>query len=294
MVGCASLVAIFVDLGAQSSKIVYTWAEFQFFWLVLRIVIHQAITQRGSRRLGIATSYPWAVAPVQLRRRAIEMIMGLACYLITIHPRGTKAYQDDAVDARKVKELLCLAGDKFSEALPANLMKDMSPENGAQILGVVGDVVYRGLGWLQGTLDSEDLYDCALVFLRIAGRVHAVPSVRVLRRNIMAGDIESLPESFNPRGARGESSISDFKRWVHWIPMVDEGGTRFWAQLRDMTSLGVATKFTFMKPYELDNLLHKGILNVSIFGEEDVLRVLQLSRDAAFMLLRIFTDAELQ
>ncbi|KAF8253663.1 hypothetical protein K440DRAFT_618116 [Wilcoxina mikolae CBS 423.85] len=294
LVACSALLATFVNLSAQPSQIVYTWAEFQLFWLVLRIIIHQVVTQKGARRLGITTSYPWAAAPVQLRRRAIEMIMGLSRHLITIHPRGTKAYQDDTVDTLKVKELLQLAGDKFSEALPAKLMDDMSPENGAQMLGVVGDVVYRGLGWLQGTLNSEDLYDCALVFLQIAGKVHAVPSVRVLRRGIVAGDIESLPERFDPRGAREESSISDFERWVHWVPMVDEGGARFWAQLRDMTSIRAATKFTFMKPNELNNMLHKGILNVSIVGEDDVLRILQLSRDAAFMLQRIFSDAELQ
>jgi len=189
------------------------------------------------------------------------MMVELAHHIVTTHPRGYEAYLADTVDAQKIQELLKIS--TYQEWLPATLMPEMS--NDLNIVAVVGDVVYRGLGWVYVKLDSDNLYDCVLAFLNISERLYAVLTVRVQRVGV-ANNIESQSASFDPRGTHGRSINSDgrldFVRWLHWVPMEEERRGRVWAQLKDMEALGPVNP-KFLKQYELHQILQAGSLNVN-------------------------------
>ncbi|KAF8533515.1 hypothetical protein BDD12DRAFT_864797 [Trichophaea hybrida] len=295
VISFVSLIATFLTLRSsrQPSEVIYIWVSFQLLWLLLRIVMYQIVLARGPQRLGVISGvHLWSSALPQLRRQAIQMMFGLAHHIVTIHPRGHEAYLADTLDAQKIQGLLKLS--TYKEKLPHKLMPEMS--NGLDVVAVVGDVVYRGLGWIHGKLDGDNLYDCVLTFLNIGGRLYAVPAVRVQRVGVPPGDIESQPPSFDPRGTHGRNKDSDgkldFERWVHWIPMEDEGDIRVWAQLRDMKSHGPVNA-KFLKQYELHQILQAGTLNISLYTEEEVVKTLQTSRKAGDTLRESFVDAGL-
>jgi len=163
---------------------------------------------------------------------------------------------------------------------------------------VLGDTAYRGLGWLRGNLDSQDLYDCVLAFVRVGGKVYAVPSVRVLA-GILQGDVEAKVGRFDHRGTQNNGV--DIK-WVYWVPVIDVPSSpqqqqqpgHMWFEFRGSKMLlGEARSVGFLGRNELHRLLQGGSLNVSFLTEDDVLRTLEVSRQAAETMLALFTEAEL-
>jgi hypothetical protein len=291
----ATLIIVFLKLGSpeQPQSAIYAWAGFQALWLLLRIAIYQFLALSGVQREGgaIKMYHSWEVAPTQLRRRALRLSVGLASQLILSHPRGTVAYQEDARELREIRGLLALAGGTLTESLQQGFTGD-----GLDILGVVGDVVYRGVGWLQGDLDSEDIYDCVLVFVRVKGVVHAVPSVRVLSGVLsqFTGDVEaSAAGRLDDREVRGSTNTGLEINWIYWVPMVDPMKARGWIQVKALQVRG-AVSVKELTPTELHKVLQGGSLNISFKTEDEVTKTLETSRIAARLLVKLLADIELQ
>jgi hypothetical protein len=288
-----TLVYVFLKLGdpAQPQSVIYAWVGFQTLWLLFRIAIYQFLALSGVQREGgaIKMYHSWDIAPTPLRRRALRLIVGLANQLILSHPRGTVPYQEDARDLTEIRRNLALAGGTLTESLQQDLFAD-----GLDILGVVGDVVYRGVGWLQGDLDSEDIYDCVLVFVRVKGVVYAVPSVRVLSGVLphSVGDVEASARLAD-REVRGSGNTGLVINWIYWVPTVDSMMARGWAQIKALKVRGeVSVKE--LTPAELHKVLQGGSLNISFKTEDEVTRTLETSRIAARLLAKLIADIELQ
>lgn len=286
IINCAAILGTFLSLGAQSIEIVYIWVGFQIFWLLMRTLVYNFLAVGHARR-SIMVSRSWETATMSVKRRLVNLMMGLAKQQITVHPRGALAYQEDLVKATEIIELYKSAGYKLLEALPlAKISKNQSTN--INIIGIVGDTVLRSSIWFQGVSDlSPDLYDCVLVFVEISGSVFAVPGVRVLS-GLPLGDVEDRVSSFEPRGTSNNGSQIS---WEYWIPAKDDIIGQCWLEARGMKIKEAKTAISTQK--ELQTKLQGGGLNISLSQVAEVERILEESRKAAKALMGFLSDAEL-
>lgn len=285
-VNCLSILCIFVFLGSQSTDIVYIWVGFQIFWLVIRTVIYNFLAV-GNVRRNIMISQSWEMATLSARRRLVALMMGLAKQQITIHPRGAFVYQEDLTDGTAIMKLYQTAGYRCFEALPlTKIPKEQRAD--IAIIGIVGDTALRSFAWFQGAVVlSPDLYDCVLVFVEIAGCVFAVPGVRVLS-GLPLGDVEDRISNFEPRG----TSNNGFQvSWKYWIPATDTTLGQCWLEAQGMKIKG--EKMGVLTQGELQMKLQGGGLNISLVQVGEVERILEQSRKASEVLIKLLVDAEL-
>lgn len=286
VVNCLAILCTFVTLGVQSTETVYIWVGFQILWLLMRTFVHNFLT-KGHTQRSIILSRPWEMATISMKKRIVNLMLGLAKQQITTHPRGAFAYQEDLVSPGKIMEMYKSAGCRLLDAIPLGKVPNNQRMN-IEIVGVVGDTVLRSSNWFQGVSAlSPDLYDCALVFVKVAGSVFAVPGVRVLS-GLPTGDVEGRVSGFEPRGTTNNGfEVS----WDYWVPVKDDIPGQFWLEARGMRIKTAKTGILTHK--ELQTKLQGGGLYISLTQVGEVERILEESRTASEMLLRCLMDAEL-
>lgn len=284
LVNTASLLWIFVILRSQPEQVVYVWVAFQVVWMLLRTVVY-TVAAAESQHDGIIISESWDIASIRSRRRAVLLMMGLSKQLTTIHPRGLQSYQHDIHDAATAGKLLSQVNYTLLCELPTT---SVAASMTVDIIGVIGDTVFRTMTWVAGTLDAVELYDSVLVFIACGDAICAVPSVRVLAgRPTM--DPECSISSFAPRGT---SAIGAPAWWVYWIPMQGHGGSQYWVHVEAEVVCG-KMEGRILSSVDLHRMLQRGCWNIDCASVDEVMISLEVSRKAAAIVLNMFRDADL-
>ncbi|KIM42270.1 hypothetical protein M413DRAFT_444704 [Hebeloma cylindrosporum] len=197
------IVLSYVLLGDQKSEFVFTWAGFQLFWLVARILIFN-LTENTHPMAGrpMKGSSLEALSP-SLRLRVANLVLALGQYQAHVHPRNWDAYLDDSFSTRQIARLL--APENIAEVYPLlpartsstssrdslqtpSVSSGISPSSTTSflpirsektmsaaapriikvnILAVIGDTSLSSAAWMLGNskYSPMDLYDsCIVVF----------------------------------------------------------------------------------------------------------------------------------
>ena len=111
-----SIVLSYFLLGQQKTEFVFTWAGFQLFWLIARILIFNLTENthpmadrpmKGSRLEALSPS---------MKLRVANLVLGVGQYQAHVHPRNWDAYLDDSFSTRQIARLL--ASENMSGVYP--------------------------------------------------------------------------------------------------------------------------------------------------------------------------------
>jgi hypothetical protein len=209
-----SIVLSYFLLGQKKSDFVFTWAAFQLFWLVARILIFNLTENthpmadrpmKGSRFEAVSPS---------MKLRVTNLVLGVAQYQAHAHPRGWDAYLDDSFSTRQIARLL--APENISEvyllppaqtsstsssdslkmpsissfstssiaiktekALPLAMSAEASRTIKVNILAVIGDTVLSSAAWMLGNSKYSpiDLYDSCIVVFEVTSSYFPSPNL---------------------------------------------------------------------------------------------------------------------
>ena len=271
-----TIIATYMVLSQQSSRVFAVWTGFQFAWLALRSVFYHFA--EGTARIyhhPILLRKNWKELSLEFRSRVRNLICALSKYQMHIHPRGLYCYEEDlqymdkAYDTRAYYPFI--ADQANSELVEIN------------VIGIIGDTTLSSACWIFGSkLTGMDLYDSCVLIFNVNGIVITIPCARVLT------DKAGLPK-VDPEAAigplfplRGNSNTGRDIFWLYWIPC----GHDKWLQVSttDMKFLGTRTA-TVVSDAQVTQKLAGGELLVSISEVNHVKEIVQHSK-TAFELLQ--------
>jgi hypothetical protein len=195
-----SIVLSYFLLGQQKTEFVFTWAGFQLFWLVARILIFN-LTEN---------THPMADRPMKgsklealspsMKLRVMNLVLGVGQYQAHMHPRSWDGYLDDSFSTRQIARLL--TSENMSEVYPVptsstsfnNSSSSLSissektlplPKSAAasrtikvNVLAVIGDTALSSAAWMLGNSEYSpmDLYDSCIVVFEVTSSSFPFPN----------------------------------------------------------------------------------------------------------------------
>ena len=266
-----TIIATYMVLSHQSSRVFAIWTGFQFAWLALRSVFYHFA--EGTDRVfhhPILLRKSWKDLSIELRSRVRNVVCALSKYQMHVHPRGVYCYEEDLQSIDKAYNMR----DRYP------LASDQAPNDKVEIniVAVIGDTTLSSACWMFGSkLTGMDLYDSCVLVLNVNGNVIAVPSARVLtdKAALPKSDAEAAIGSLFP--LRGNSNTGRDILWFYWIPCGDDK----WIQVSttDMKFLGTRMT-TVVSDAQVTNKLAGGELLVSISEVGHVKEIVQHSKTA--------------
>lgn len=174
------------------------------------------------------------------------------------------------------------------EVIPVDLFKPGSEIVQVTFNAVIGDTMLSSLAWLQGSkFTSLDLYDCCLLQLTISDSMFVIPAVQTLSQSTNEAELDliQLEKGDFPRTLpKGMDNWGlEYVQWAYWIPCSD--GRWLYVLSGDFKSLG-ERKGEFLTNDELDRRLRAGVWGISHEKVEDIVAVVELSRQCASMVLK--------
>lgn len=292
LISVASVVTTYVFVSTASNTTFYTWAAFQFAWLLLSLLFSyftDAIDPLTHRRL-LAQ-----VSKKDLTRDDKDRLLGLAFsvarYQMYFHPRGIYCYDEELLCTRTLSDYLYQVGHRLEATYPLDPSAQPGDTVDITVVAIVGDPTLTSVAWLQGsspTRSGMDLYDSCIVFARVGGgRLVAVPAARVLSDPLTSAvDVEASGNVVLDRDIvqKGSTNTGSGISWWYWIPC----GPDRWLQARteDMRFLGTRTADVLADAGVTDKL-ERGRLVVSLKHVADVKGVVALSAEAGGWLLDV-------
>ena len=172
---CAgTIIATYMVLSKQSSRVFAIWIGFQFAWLALRSVFYHFA--EGTERVShhpILLRKQWKELSTELRSRVRSLVCALSKYQMHVHPRGLYCYEEDMQSMDKSYHL----ATKYP--LTASLVESDKLE--INVVEIIGDTTLSSACWMFGSkLTGMDLYDSCVLILKVNESTIAIPSARVL------------------------------------------------------------------------------------------------------------------
>lgn len=169
-----TIIATYMVLSKQNSRVFAIWIGFQFAWLALRSVFYHFA--EGTDRVfhhPILLKKQWKELSTELRSRVRNLVCALSKYQMHVHPRGLYCYEEDLQSLNKSYELTT----KYP--LTASLVDSDKLE--INVVEIIGDTTLSSACWMFGSkLTGLDLYDSCVLILKVNEDTIAVPSARVL------------------------------------------------------------------------------------------------------------------
>ncbi|KIW56379.1 hypothetical protein PV05_05044 [Exophiala xenobiotica] len=278
LVSLTGLLGVFLVLGHNAGEIIYTWIGFQTLWMICRTLVFYLLEGAAGSRQSLVVERKWADCSYALRRRCMRLILTLAEQQNTLHPRGVEHYQQDLMDLSILIRRFQDAGWSLEDHLSFEHEPLLSKIN---IVDVVGDNLLRSVSWMSGgSLSNSELYDCALVFIRLGENTIAVPAVRVMTCRCQRERSRRWP--------RGDSHGEFCKNmdWIFWIPTHLGPGdeTQYWLYVSGKGTKGVLS-CTLLKADDLDERLAGHEWLISLRSIAEIHAIVQISRQAARLLM---------
>ena len=270
-VGTGTIIATYMVLSKQSSRVFAMWTGFQFAWLALRSVFYHFAegTDRAFHH-PILLRKNWKELSIELRSRVRNLVCALSKYQMHAHPRGLYCYDEDLQSLEKSYDM------RTNFPLTADLVN--SDKVDISIVEIIGDTMLSSACWMFGSkLTGMDLYDSCVLILDINGNKIAIPSARVLtdKAGLPKVDAEAAIGPVFP--LRGNSNTGRDILWFYWIPCGDDR----WLQVptTDMKFLGTQTAL-IVSDVQVTQKLASGELLVSISEVNHVKEIVQNSKIA--------------
>ena len=273
-----TIIATYMVLSKQSSKVFAIWAGFQFAWLALRSVFYHFA--EGTDRVShhpILLRKNWKELSIELVSRIRNLVCALSKYQMHLHPRGLYCYEEDAQSLEKAYET--------RSKCPLPVESSNGDKIEINVEEIIGDTALSSACWMFGSkLTGMQLYDSCVLILRVNSETFAIPSARVLtdKAALPKVDVEAAKGPLFP--LRGNSNTGRDILWFYWIPCGDDR----WLQVSttDMKFLGTRTA-SIVSDVQVTQKLASGELLVSISEVDHVKEIVQCSK-TSFDILQKF------
>jgi hypothetical protein len=175
-------------LGQQKAAFVFTWAGFQLFWLVARILIFNLTENmhpmadrpmKGSRLEALSPS---------MKLRVANLVLAVGQYQAHVHPRNWDGYLDDSFSTRQIARLLTpenmsrvyplLPAISSDRTIPSPMSAAASRTIKVNVLAVIGDTTLSSAAWMLGNSEDSpmDLYDSCIVVFQVTSSSFPSPN----------------------------------------------------------------------------------------------------------------------
>ena len=269
---CAgTIIATYMVLSRQSSRVFAIWTGFQFAWLALRSVFYHFA--EGTDRVShhpILLRKQWKELSIELRSRVRNLVCALSKYQMRVHPRGLYCYEEDLQSMDKAYQTTT------NYPLTADLVHSDKLE--INVVEIIGDTTLSSACWMfSSKLTGMDLYDSCVLILNVSDNKIAIPSARVLTDKAAQPKLDAEAAIGPVFPLRGNSNTGRDILWFYWIPCGDDK----WLQVSttDMKFLGPRTA-TVVSDARVTQMLAGGELLVSISEVAHVKEIVQHSRTA--------------
>jgi hypothetical protein len=150
------------------------------------------------------------------------------------------------------------------------------------VVDIVGDTVLRTVNWTSGAnLNNADLYDAALVIIRVDGNIFAVPAVRV-----SASWCRKHKRSRQRGDSHGEICAKT-EEWVLWIPaIVQSENEKRWLYAHGSKICGIL-EVESLSAEDLDRRLAAGEWLISFEKIGGLEAVLHVSRKTSWLFMNL-------
>lgn len=270
-----TIIATYMVLSKQSSRVFAIWTGFQFAWLALRSVFYHFA--EGTDRVfhhPILLRKNWKELSIELRSRVRNLVCALSKYQMHVHPRGLYCYEEDLQSMEKAYDM------KSKYPLTANLLRTEKIQ--INVAEIIGDTTLSSACWILGSnLTGMDLYDSCILILNVNGNKIAVPSARVLtdKAALPKADTEAAIGPVFP--LRGNSNTGRDILWLYWIPCGDDR----WLQVSTTDMKFIGTRMaSIVSDAQVTQKLAGGELLVSISEVAHVKEIVQHSKTASDVL----------
>lgn len=303
VVSTASLVTTYALLGRQNARVVYIWLSFQVGWMLLRTFYYQVAQSPDTvffpfQREGLIQEIP---ANSALRRRALDLLLALSRYRISLHPRGVRWHSEEPLSLPQLQELFEKSGFVILLTLPQSPEDNDRSSVELDVIGIVGDCLLGSAAWfdrfkLTGVERDDEkkglhLYDSCLISLRYGGRIMTLNATRALcapserpRNDAIAEHGTERLQAFVPRGAPagGESSVP--KLWYCWIPREDGK----WLQICSQgTHILGKRRAIVLSSSQITQLLEGRTLNIGNWSVADMEKSVKAAKQSGDALLKL-------
>ncbi|GIJ84911.1 hypothetical protein Asppvi_003762 [Aspergillus pseudoviridinutans] len=265
-------------LRMQRNEVKWVWIGFQSVWMLLRLIFFQIA--KGADTLKCHPPERKLLAKLENgeREKLWNLLLGLARYQISFHPRGSYSYNGALESIETVFKA------HFQDKLPSHI--EEKPEI-VRITGVVDDTILSAAAWLKGSEhDTLSFYDCCVVSVTHDRQDIAVPACRVLytldKEQNDDKEKGNKPELV-PRG--GPNRGRQYVGWCSWMPLPDCK----WLQVksRDLTVTGEDKEIRVMTDTELDDALNTRDMCISLEKADQVRSIVEMSSEIWHDLLDI-------
>ncbi|GIK07498.1 hypothetical protein Aspvir_003164 [Aspergillus viridinutans] len=268
LVYALSVPCCYVLLRMQRKEVKWVWIGFQSIWMLLRLVFFQIAKDADTLKSHPPERKLLAELENGEREKLWNLLLGLARYQISFHPRGSYSYNG----ALETIETVFKA--RFQDKLPSLIGE--KPD--IRITGIVDDTILSAAAWLKGSEhDTLSFYDCCVISVNHDGQTIAIPACRVLYTlDKKQNDEEkgNKPE-FVPKG--GPNRGRQYVGWCSWMPLPG----RQWLQVksRDLTVTGKDNEIKVMTDSELDERLEKRDMYISLGKADQVRSIVEKSSE---------------
>ncbi len=273
-----TIIATYMVLSKQSSRVFAIWIGFQFAWLALRSVYYHFA--EGTDRIfhhPILLKKNWKELSIELRSRVRNLVCALSKYQMHVHPRGLYCYEEDLQSMDKAYDT------ENHYPITADQASSETIEIG--VVEIIGDTALSSACWLFGSnLTGMELYDSCVLILNVNSNKIAVPSARVLTDKAALPKVDAEAAIGPVFPLRGNSNTGRDILWFYWIPCGDDR----WLQVstNDMKFLGTRMA-TVVSDAQVTQKLAGGELLVSISEVNHVKEIVQYSKTAFDVLQKL-------
>lgn len=266
-----TIIATYMVLSKQSSRVFAIWTGFQFAWLTLRSVFYHFA--EGTDRVfhhPILLKKNWKELSIELRSRVRNLVCALSKYQMHVHPRGLYCYEEDLQSIDEAYDTRAI--------YPLTTDQQSSEKAEIDVIAIIGDTALSSACWMFGSkLTGMELYDSCVLILKVHGNSIAVPSARVLTDKAAQPKLDAEAAIGPVFPLRGNSNTGRDILWFYWIPCGDDK----WLQVSttDMKFLGTRMA-PIVSDAQVTQKLAGGELLVSISEVGHVKEIVQHSKTA--------------
>ncbi|RAK71346.1 uncharacterized protein BO72DRAFT_463888 [Aspergillus fijiensis CBS 313.89] len=203
-------------LKKQKESVICIWTVFQVVWVLLRHAFSHFAKGADNPRCHPPNKESLDKLTIDGRKKLWHLVMGLARYQITFHPRGNYSYTEELQSYNVVVK------SDIRRALPS----DFENRSSIIITGILGDTLLAAAAWLKGSeSNAMELYDCCVVSVKYNDDTISIPACRVLfntsGKGEDVGDYEGNPSDIHrPKG--GPNAGPKTVEWCYWFPLTTE------------------------------------------------------------------------
>jgi len=272
-----SLLSVFLSLPTLPAKTLYVWVAFQTFFTLARVLVHHFTLSASSTEF-ILASESWEESSASTKRQTLQLLMGLAQYNTTIHPRGPSPYKHSLTSFEAISLKFASCAWRLTEAV--YLPSLPGPKGTITFMDVIPDTVFSSIAW---ALDRQraEFYDAAIAFVDNK----AIPCVRVY-----TCFCKGIPTDGTMRGMAHNCGMI---KWLFWIPCCNMRGDEegYLAVFTDDTHNAI-NEYERIDHQTLHTTLSKRVTNLSITHGDEVSMILKHTRELAKQMVQMFKESQ--